>query len=134
MVSNMKKKLIIDRSKWRTGTHGYGPTKLLNDEGYMCCLGFACKVEGLENNQICGTARPDKVKSALECIPNLVDEDNGYVFNRWFVIEAINSNDSPNQGGGDNLAEFRSDVEKRIKIILSPVYDVSFVGEYEDQK
>ncbi len=49
-----QKKLIIDRSKWRAGGAdtdddpynsrvGEGDTRLLNDKGYMCCLGFACK-------------------------------------------------------------------------------------------
>lgn len=42
--------LIIDRSKWRFGGDGqlsklqkFGRTRLLNDAGYKCCLGFACE-------------------------------------------------------------------------------------------
>lgn len=45
------KKFTVRRSKWRRGGPHYseknkGTTFLLNEEGYMCCLGFAC-------NQIC---------------------------------------------------------------------------------
>lgn len=39
-----KKKLrefVIDRAKWARGGMG-GRARLLNDEGNMCCLGFAC--------------------------------------------------------------------------------------------
>ena len=42
-----KNTIVIDRSKWNCGgdigpsSHGEGPTFLVNNEGYMCCLGFA---------------------------------------------------------------------------------------------
>lgn len=46
----MAKKIVnIDCKKWRTGgdsvnnATGTGITSLLNNDGYMCCLGFACR-------------------------------------------------------------------------------------------
>lgn len=50
-MSEIKKeyKVVIDRSKWRTGFRsvdnatGLGPTALQNRDGYRCCLGFVCK-------------------------------------------------------------------------------------------
>jgi hypothetical protein len=49
-VSEVKKeyKVVIDRSKWRTGQDseqatGKGDTFLRNVQGYSCCLGFICK-------------------------------------------------------------------------------------------
>ncbi len=41
-------KVVIDRSKWRTGSDsqqatGNGDTCLRNSQGYSCCLGFICK-------------------------------------------------------------------------------------------
>ena len=47
MTASQKIKVLIDRSKWRTGSWnpnrtGKGSTQLLNAEGYMCCLGFIC--------------------------------------------------------------------------------------------
>ena len=51
MTKRVKKlyKVTIDRSKWRTGDKGpratgKGETKLRNDRGYKCCLGFICRV------------------------------------------------------------------------------------------
>ena len=50
MTKRVKKlyKVTIDRSKWRTGDEGphatgKGETKLRNDQGYKCCLGFICR-------------------------------------------------------------------------------------------
>ncbi len=56
------KKVLIDRSHWRNArqdrfAHSFGETFLLNDEGYSCCLGFACQqlggVQKYEMNNIC---------------------------------------------------------------------------------
>ena len=50
-MSEVKKeyKVVIDRSKWRTGHNspenatGKGMTRLTNGHGYSCCLGFICQ-------------------------------------------------------------------------------------------
>lgn len=47
-------KLIINRSKWRTGGNGkyatgMGNTFLVNNAGFMCCLGFMCMEMGVES-------------------------------------------------------------------------------------
>ena len=44
-------KLVIDRSKWGAGG-------LLNDDGKMCCLGFASKACGASEDEIGGLAFP----------------------------------------------------------------------------
>lgn len=39
-------KIVINRPKWRCGgsnNSSRGCTRLLNEQGYMCCLGFASK-------------------------------------------------------------------------------------------
>ena len=64
-------KLIIDRSKWRTGSNdfeaikefgsGTGPTRLLNSSGYMCCLGFSCLSRGLTEEDIRDMTTPSQV-------------------------------------------------------------------------
>jgi hypothetical protein len=53
----MKDYLIIDRAKWRTGGNspiqtGVGRTRLLNKEGYMCCLGFRCHQMGIPEKDL----------------------------------------------------------------------------------
>lgn len=45
------KRLVIDYNKW-------GQSALLNLEGKMCCLGFACKKLGASENQMFGRALP----------------------------------------------------------------------------
>jgi hypothetical protein len=53
--------LTIDRSKWRRGgSMDYelrGPTRLLNEKGYMCCLGFDALACGLT---------PDDIRNAID--------------------------------------------------------------------
>jgi len=58
----------IERSKWRsggyTGDHpsGEGDTCLLNREGYMCCLGFISKANGLEDEVLLDKISPGTIK------------------------------------------------------------------------
>lgn len=59
-------KLIIDRKKWRTGGDscyktGSGPTLLLNDKGYMCCLGFDALRKGLSKKDILNVGEPEDI-------------------------------------------------------------------------
>jgi len=63
-------KLIIDRSKWRTGgsvstctgitqlQSGKGNTRLLNHEGFMCCLGFEGARRGATSRDLLGCPTP----------------------------------------------------------------------------
>lgn len=54
--------LTIDRSKWRVGGGEdqigkkkyaiIGATRLLNAEGFLCCLGFGCLQSGLNEEKI----------------------------------------------------------------------------------
>lgn len=71
------KRIVVDRATWRCGGgklslasgrggHGKGQTRLRNDEGYCCCLGFLSRQCGLSDAQITGVAGmynlpPDKV-------------------------------------------------------------------------
>lgn len=55
------REFVIDRSQWRCGGTndsgcGFGPTSLLNDHGFMCCLGQIARQLGwgCENIKGCG--------------------------------------------------------------------------------
>lgn len=57
------KKLIIDRSIWRTGDNsdnatGDGDTALLNHQGYMCCLGMMCEQIGIPRQALLDVLQP----------------------------------------------------------------------------
>jgi hypothetical protein len=63
----MSEKLIpltIERSRWARGGKN-GESALLNDDGNMCCLGFACKVLGFKDSTVKNHGVPsDLVNSA----------------------------------------------------------------------
>ena len=58
------KTLRINRAKWRCGKnhynwHGQGTTMLLNKEGFMCCLGFRCRLSGATSHDLLNTCTPE---------------------------------------------------------------------------
>jgi len=66
----MKNKLILDYSKWRCGGNsvnkiGESGTEMLNEQGYMCCLGqFSLQLnKEIEMKDIYGTFGPSKLKA-----------------------------------------------------------------------
>ena len=72
-----RKKIYIDRSKWRTGPSdiyeaeigehvtGKGQTQLLNSQGYKCCLGFVCQQAG-PRQRIRGKGDPYALEKPVE--------------------------------------------------------------------
>ena len=61
---------IIDRSKWRCGgqgknSRGKGSVKLLNNEGFMCCLGQTCSQTGIENEDLLNKAQTTKFREYI---------------------------------------------------------------------
>lgn len=90
--------LIIDRAKWRTGGNnpnatGEGDTLLLNDEGFMCCLGFRCHQMGIHKNDLLNKCTPVCL-SDLYNIPDLIEEKSWGWDDSEFTSKAIEFNDS----------------------------------------
>lgn len=96
-------KLILDYSNWRSGGSegspvtenivGKGSTQMLNDEGFMCCLGqFApqlncdVKFEGMR-----GTGEP--CDNGLIKLLTINDDDDGIVENTQLSTDAMDIND-----------------------------------------
>lgn len=67
-----KYKIVIDRSKWRTGdisdnATGKGRnTRLLNEEGYKCCLGFM--TQQITKKKISDVAYPGNCDFSVPCL------------------------------------------------------------------
>jgi hypothetical protein len=64
-VIRVPKILTIERATWRRGG-GYpsdrlGPTRLLNDRGLMCCLGFDAVACGVPRERILGEVDPESL-------------------------------------------------------------------------
>jgi len=80
------KKLILDYSKWRCGMDGgnslgYGETALLNNKGFMCCLGQFGKQCGVPDNELFERGDPSECETSVP------------LFEGSFVVSAININD-----------------------------------------
>ncbi len=126
-------KIVIDRSKWRCGrvfmtqSHGKGETKLLNDEGYKCCLGFACEqVGGFSEDDIRSIASPshlaDKLK--IKSIPYFADRGTAISLNSELSINAMRVNDNVHYSHHEREDEL-------VKLFDENGIKLSFTGDYE---
>jgi hypothetical protein len=116
-----KIKVTIDRSKWRTGSSydsaaGLGMTKLLNNEGYMCCLGFCCKAAGCIDKDIMNIISPVGVYRF-----NFDDSSLGC---SSFTYKAMKINDS---GLTREVKE-----QRLLELFRDSSFEIEFTGEYTD--
>ena len=101
MKVKKKYKVVIDRSKWRTGdisetyengeifrSTGLGETKLLNEEGFKCCLGFM--TQQITKKKVLGFGDPGDCSFS---VPYLNKLENGCRINTDLATEAIYIND-----------------------------------------
>lgn len=125
----MKDYLIINRAKWRTGgttiyndySTGKGYTALLNEEGYMCCLGFRCEQMGIPKENLLGKSSPENLSDDWD-IPDLIDFEGK---NTSFVNEAIKINDN-------TMLLDKKTREKEIKEHFATIgVTVEFTGKYK---
>lgn len=96
-----KYKVVIDRSKWRTGnisetyengktfhSTGIGETLLLNEEGFKCCLGFM--TQQITKKKVLGSGDPGDCTFS---VPYLNKLEDGCRMNSDLAEEAIYIND-----------------------------------------
>ena len=124
----MKDYLIINRSKWRTGGNtndsscktGEGYTALLNEKGYMCCLGFRCHQMGVPKKDLLGKGVPDELYDEWD-IPDLVNEFGN---DTNFTRQAVKIN--------DNVSYTHEEREKKITEHFATIgVTVEFKGKYK---
>ncbi len=137
------KVLVINRATWRRGgdddkelKYRFGRTQLLNEKGFMCCLGFdavACGVPTvalIDQNEPCELGPDDRVpaeylESRLEALREYDDDDEYYTTsfgNVQAVFEAMDLNDDKNIDDAER--------ERRLVPVLKQLGwdDVVFVG------
>lgn len=74
-----KKVLTIERAKWRRGGDRdvdlkvFGETALLNEKGYMCCLGFDARARGVPKSAIRYVGEPAEVEGESRVCRKYVD-------------------------------------------------------------
>jgi hypothetical protein len=118
------KQLVIDRSKWRNGGNEYdkhyGDTQLLNEQGFMCCLGFYClQIGGKTPYEIIGIPQPEDVD--LHDGLGYLTNDLGR--NTCFTDDAIKIND--NECIDNDMREHQ--IKEHFKMID---VEVTFMGDY----
>jgi hypothetical protein len=125
------KKLIIDRSRWRTGgpipsenITGRGSTALQNDIGYMCCLGFWCQQAGVPQEIYRLTATPGRLYDHMEnvgsIVPELIDSEGN---NTALAQKLMGVND-------DSYTTPEQKEERIIKELALLGMEVEFTGKY----
>ena len=128
-------RFVIDRSKWKTATHGEGQTYLLNESEYRCCLGFLCQRIGFSDDEILGIGRPAKIRTArdhlyeypfneLVQVSGLIMDSERQFISGDLAVAAVRIN--------DNLKLTDSQRESELKKLFGNYkIEVEFVGEYE---
>lgn len=111
-------KCVIDREKWcrvipETSVSFGGSKLLLNDDGFRCCLGFACQSLGVDDDEMLGIGQPSDFENAL-AVRLIKIED-----------EAIEANDAP-----ASLELFAADAQesKIVDLFHSVGIDVEFIN------
>jgi hypothetical protein len=146
MPSPKKIKVVIDRSKWRTGDEsrhrtGSGYTKLLNTEGYMCCLGFCCKASRVGVKRIQGRTAPNSIISSHKkgnCLPQRVLKLRGL----RALVELTERNDRITANcnplarsaiiiNDDADTTPKEKEQQLLELFKDSVFELEFTGEYE---
>ena len=135
--------LIIDRKKWARGGNG-GLSSLLNDDGNMCCLGFAAiQITGLTEEQIQGFGQYeeliDETAFLLEngtpfCEPYEGEHDyDPVIADTKFHSDAIRLNDYKLQYSNDPIGDvfIKDEVDREeqlTKLFKENGIDVTFIN------
>ncbi|MEN6290811.1 MAG: hypothetical protein ABFD07_02185 [Methanobacterium sp.] len=96
-----KYKVVIDRSKWRTGSNGdnatgKGNTFLLNKEGFKCCLGFI--TQQITKKGVLNLSEPNECEFSVPFLNKITEEEfyEPFYCNTELSDMAIGINDSSN--------------------------------------
>lgn len=121
---------VIDRSKWRCGSDGLfrsgkGLTKLLNAEGYMCCLGMTCQQAGVLKTDLMNKNNPGEINSVVPRFSTKGKIDNTVITDTKLADAAININ--------DDSSITREERERRLKTLFGKwKLKLVFKGKYRD--
>lgn len=136
-----KIKVVIDRSKWRTGCDsenrtGEGYTELLNKEGYMCCLGFCMNASKVAKKDLRSRTNPASV------VRRLIKCDNHDKLNSIFRSNGVRALTTP-EGESTDLAGKAIGIndkmgttpeekeQKLLELFKDSVFDIEFTGSYQ---
>jgi hypothetical protein len=127
-------KFTIERSTWRCGgfglkgvtQHGNNYTKLLDKEGFRCCLGSVCSQLGVPDTALLDIAYPRQLNDFKELVSILRTERPSYAINSELADHAIDINDS--------YISFAVREEKLITLFAEYGHELEFVGVFTHDK
>jgi len=129
-MKTFTKKVRINRFKWRTGEEapglhtGEGSTLLLNEEGFMCCLGFAAKQIGkISNEKVMRCGEPDGIGTVIS--PLTEKNGAGFICNTKFTEDCVTVND-------DTKITRKQRERKLIRKFNAAGIDLEFFGTYTE--
>jgi hypothetical protein len=129
-----KIKVVIDRARWRTGSieqnkTGKGFTRLLNKEGFMCCLGFCCQAAGASDADLRYKLYPsglaNTTNSRVPRIRSLIEYDGrfGRFDDSDLSVSAMEINDC-------KCTTAPEKEEKLLELFKDSEFEIEFTGEY----
>jgi hypothetical protein len=129
-----KIKVTIDRARWRTGSTeqnktGKGYTRLLNKEGFMCCLGFCCQAAGASDADLQYKLYPsglaNTTKNSVPRIRSLIKYDSrlGRFDDSDLSVSAMEINDC-------RVTTAPEKEEKLLELFKDSEFEIEFTGEY----
>ena len=138
-----KIKVTINRSKWRTGLGsanrtGEGNTALLNEEGYMCCLGFCMAASKVAKKNLLNISAPGACLNQHAIDPNKAMRSSGVraltreslttcLSNSELAFDAMKINDS-----AKSTPETKE--KQLLELFNDSVFELEFTGEYTKEK
>lgn len=125
----MSKTLTLDVSKWRCGITafdkenrtGEGTTYLLNDYGYMCCLGQFALQFGASKEELLHNSYPTSLSRNYPLISKKTK--GGYIIETRFSDNAIHINDNESTTVKTKIKQLKSLCKEhgyKLKVINNP--------------
>jgi hypothetical protein len=92
-------KLVLDYSKWRCGSLGHnalgeGCTRLLNTEGYQCCLGQWCSQIGVPESSLLNRCRPADLNISICYLTEQLQLSDKIIYNTSLAKRLMLINDN----------------------------------------
>lgn len=89
------KEFTVIRSQWVNGSNSEerGDPCLMNEQGYLCCLGFACRNMGVNDRQLLNNSTPEDVLKEESKITTIGSWNINRIVDNSVTDDAIRIND-----------------------------------------
>ena len=130
----IKQTFTIDCNTWRCGDNGKyklgeGNTVLLNDEGFMCCLGQVALQLDVHEADLLGKGEPDQLDIDIELLTIRYngDEEEFIIANSVLSLDAMRINDSTESTVSQKMKDLK-------ELFNDKGYDLEFINIPADVK